>query len=170
MKKYIIITSLLLSFSLMVNAQKKAVEGYNYELSLSKENVAATAGFKVFKIWSYGKKKDLLTKDVCMRNAIHAVLFKGLAASDVGTQGTFPALCPEGYDAHQEYFDGFFESGDYMQFVQLTSKGAQQAGDVIKTANKEWKVGLLVQINVNALRKRLEKDGVMQGARSIFSR
>lgn len=105
-----------------------------------------------------------------MRNAIHALLFKGIAASDVGTQGNFPAMCPEGYDAHKEYFDGFFDSGDYRQFIQLTSRGAQQAGDVVKTANKEWKVGLLVQVNVNALRKRLEADHVIQGVRSIFSR
>lgn len=170
MKKIILLCMMLMSVSIVINAQKKAVVGYNYELSLAKENVAATSGFKVFKVWSYGKKKELLTTDICMRNAVHAVLFKGLAASDVGSQGRFPAMCPEGYDAHQEYFDGFFESGDYKQFIQLTSKGSQQAGDVIKTANKEWKVGLLVQINVNALRKRLETDGIIQGARSIFSR
>lgn len=170
MKNILFFCLLLIAFTSPLNAQKKAVVGYNYELSLSKENVAATSGFKVFKIWSYCKKRELLTQEICMRNAIHAVLFKGLAAADEGTQGKFPALCPEGYDAHQEYFDGFFESGDYKQFIQLTSKGAQQAGDVIKTANKEWKVGLLVQINVNALRKRLESDGIIQGTRGIFSR
>lgn len=170
MKKFLFACIMLLAFTTVAHAQKKAVVGYNYELSLSKENVAATSGFKIFKVWSYGKKKELLTQDICMRNAIHGLLFKGLAANDVGTQGNFPALCPEGYDAHQEYFDGFFESGDYRQFIQLTSKGAQQAGDVIKTASKEWKVGLLVQVNVNALRKRLEQDGIIQGARGIFSR
>lgn len=170
MKKILFACLMLLSFTTVANAQKKAVVGYDYELSLAKDNVAATSGFKIFKVWSYGKKKELLTQDICMRNAIHGLLFKGLASSDVGTQGNFPALCPEGYDAHQEYFDGFFESGDYKQFIQLTSKGAQQAGDVIKTANKQWKVGLLVQVNVNALRKRLEADGIIQGARSIFKR
>lgn len=169
MKKIFVISFLFCLSLLSASAQKGGIE-YNYELSLAQETVSATSGFKVFKIWSYGKKKELLTKDVCMRNAIHAVLFKGLAASDIGTQGKFPAMCPDGYDAHKEYFDGFFGSGDYMQFIQLTSRGAQQAGDVMKTASKEWKVGLLVQINVNALRKRLEKDGIIQGARGIFSR
>lgn len=169
MKKYFFAFLMLFTFTVAANAQKKAVVGYDYELSLAQENVAATSGFKVFKVWSYGRKRELLTKDICMRNAVHGLLFKGLAAADVGTQGNFPALCPEGYDAHQEYFDGFFESGDYRQFVQMTSKGAMQAGDVVK-ANKQWKVGLLVQVNVNALRKRLEADGILQGARGIFSR
>jgi hypothetical protein len=170
MDKYVFVLFLFLMIGIPTNAQKKSFVSYNYELSLSKENVAATSGFKIFKVWSYCKKKELLTQEVCMRNAIHGVLFKGLAASDVGTQGDFPALCPDGYETHKEYFDEFFKSGDYKQFIQLTSKGAQQAGDVVKTANKEWKVGLLVQINVKALRKHLEKDGIIQGARDIFSR
>ena len=44
-----------------------------------------------------------------------------------------------------------------------------QAGDVVKVG-KEYKVGLLVQVNVNALRKRLEKDGILENAADIFSR
>lgn len=154
------------------NAQKKKEKKlmeYYYELSLSQENAASASGFKVFKVWSYGKKKELITKDVCMRNAIHGLLFKGLAANDEGTQGVLRPLCPEGYIAHKEYFDKFFLSGDYKQYIQSTSRGAQSAGDVIKTANKEWKVGLLVQVNVNALRKRLEKDGIIESVNGIFS-
>ena len=170
MKKLFFAFLMLLTFTTAANAQKKApVVGYDYELDLSQDNVASTSGFKVFKVWSYGKKRELLTKDICMRNAVHGLLFKGLAAADVGSQGNFPALCPEGYDAHKEYFDGFFESGDYRQFIQVTSKGAQQAGDVLK-AGKQWKVGLLVQVNTTALRKRLEADGIIQGTRNIFSR
>ncbi len=148
---------------------KDEIPAYDYELELMRENIAATAGFKVFKVWSFGKKRELLTHEICMRNAIHGLLFKGLAASDAGTQGNFPALVPAGYESHKEYFDLFFQSGEYMQFIQLTSRGAQGAGDVIKM-KKGYQVGLLVQVNVNALRKRLEKDGIIQGARDIFKR
>lgn len=148
---------------------KDDTPGYDYELSLVKENVASTAGFKVFKVWSYGKKKETLTNEIGMRNAIHGLLFKGLAAADSGTQGNVPALVPAGYESHREYFDLFFGSGEYKQFIQLTSKGAQQAGDVVK-AGKQYKVGLLVQVNLNALRKRLEKDGIVEGAKGIFKR
>lgn len=63
----------------------------------------------------------------------------------------------------------FFNSGEYRQYIQLTSRGAQSAGDVIK-GKKEWQVGLLVQVNLKELRKRMEKDGIIEGARSIFSR
>lgn len=164
---------LLFLFTLMLAlppvTAKDNTPGYDYELSLVKENVASTSGFKVFKVWSYGKKKEQLTNEIGMRNAIHGLLFKGLAASNIGTQGNVPALVPDGYESHREYFDLFFESGEYKQFIQLTSKGAQQAGDVIKVG-KQYKVGLLVQVNLNALRKRLEKDGIVESATNIFKR
>ena len=104
-----------------------------------------------------------------MRNAIHGLLFKGLAAADVGSQGNVPALVPDGYDSHKEYFDVFFANGEFKQFIQLTSRGAQQAGDVVKVG-KKYKVGLLVQVNLSALRKRLEKDGIIESAKGMFRR
>ena len=148
---------------------KDDVPDYDYELSLAKENIAATSGFKVFKVWSFGKKKETLTNEIGMRNAIHGLLFKGLVAADVGSQGNVPALVPDGYDSHKEYFDVFFANGEFKQFIQLTSRGAQQAGDVVKVG-KKYKVGLLVQVNISALRKRLEKDGIIESAKGMFRR
>ena len=136
---------------------------------MAKDNIASTGSFKVFKVYSYAKRRGDITEDINMRNAIHGLLFKGLAAADVGTQGEFPALVPDGYESHREYFDLFFGSGEFKQFIQLTSRGAQQAGDVIKVGRK-YKVGLLVQVNLNALRKRLEKDGIIGSAKNIFRR
>lgn len=168
MKKiYLLLFALTMVFT--TATAKDDTPGYDYELSLVKENVASTSGFKVFKVWSYGKKKEALTHEIGMRNAIHGLLFKGLAASDEGYQGNVPAMVPDGYESHREYFDLFFQSGEFKQFIQLTSKGAQQAGDVVKVG-KQYKVGLLVQVNVNALRKRLEKDGILESAKNIFRR
>jgi hypothetical protein len=163
---------LFIAAALMIGGTAMAkddVPDYDYELSLAKENVAATSGFKVFKVWSFGKKKETLTQEIGMRNAIHGLLFKGLAAADVGSQGNVPALVPDGYDSHKEYFDVFFANGEFKQFIQLTSRGAQQAGDVVKVG-KKYKVGLLVQVNLSALRKRLEKDGIIESAKGMFRR
>ena len=163
---------LFIAAALMIGGTAMAkddVPDYDYELSLAKENVAATSGCKVFKVWSFGKKKETLTQEIGMRNAIHGLLFKGLAAADVGSQGNVPALVPDGYDSHKEYFDVFFANGEFKQFIQLTSRGAQQAGDVVKVG-KKYKVGLLVQVNLSALRKRLEKDGIIESAKGMFRR
>ena len=139
-------------------AKKDETPDYDYELSSVKETASATSGFKIFKVWSYATKRQLLTQDICMRNAIHGILFK------------VPAMIPDGYESHKEYFDTFFESGEFKQFIQLTSRGAQQAGDVMQINKKRWKVGMLVQVNINALRKRLEKDHIVESAANIFRR
>ena len=168
MKKLFFILLTLLMCNVAVSAKDDTPE-YNYELSLVKDNIASTSGLKVFKVWSYAKKKEAITQEINMRNAIHGLLFKGLAASDIGSQGNVPALVPDGYESHREYFDLFFQSGEFKQYVQLTNKGAMQAGDVVKVG-KLYKVGLLVQVNYNALRARLEKDGIVQSVKGIFSR
>lgn len=169
MKKIMFIALAFMFFALNANAKKNEIVGYDYELVTVKGGGGATSGFRIFKVWSYCKKKELLTQEICMRNAVHGILFKGLAGAD-DEGGNLNALVPEGYDSNAEYFNNFFSSGDYQQYIQLTSKGAQQAGDVIKTSKKEWKVGLLVQINYKALRKRLEKDGIIQSTNDIFRR
>lgn len=163
----VLIFSALLSFGISLSADaKERVVPFNYELSVVQEGNAATSGHKIFKVWSFGKKGDL-TQEICMRNAIHGLLFRGLIAEDMGSQGSVAALVPDGYASHKDYFDAFFSSGDFLQFIQPASKGAQQAGDVVKM-KKEYRVGLLVQVNLSALRKRLEKDGIIKGVRSLF--
>lgn len=155
------------SFVSLEASAKDDDPGYNYELENVK-NTSSQAGYVTFKVWSYGRREKL-TRDICMRNAVHGIIFKGLDSSITGTAGKLPALCPEGYDAHAAYFDGFFHS-DYLQFVQLSSKGGMSPGDVIQISKKEYKVGMTVKINVNALRTRLETDGVCKSVKSIFSR
>lgn len=157
----------LISFGVSIHANGKGrFVPFNYELSVVQEGNSATSGHKIFKVWSFGRKSDL-TDEICMRNAIHGILFRGLTAEDMGTQGSVPALVPDGYESHKDYFDTFFASGDFLQFVQPASKGAKQAGDVVKM-KKDHKVGLLVQVNLSALRKRLEKDGITKGVKSLF--
>lgn len=153
-----------------VDAKKNDNQSYEYELETSTSFPSATSGHVVFKVWSYGKEKNLLTKDVCMRNAIHGILFKGLVAPDSGTQGNVNALVPGGYETDKKFFDEFFNSGEYMKYIQLTNRGGIQAGDVMKISSKIYKVGMLVQVNLNALRKRMEDAGVIKSARSIFSK
>lgn len=161
-----IIGTLMLSVFSIHAAGKRRIVPFDYELSVVQESNSATSGHKIFKVWSFGDKNEL-TKEICMRNAIHGILFRGLMAEDMGTQGSVAALVPDGYESHKDYFDTFFSSGDFLQFIHPASKGAQQAGDVVKM-KKNHKVGLLVQVNLSALRKRLEKDGITKGVRSLF--
>ena len=168
MKLRLFIFMLCACFSLNLSAQKKkdkeaAEIQYKYEMEAS-NSTARNNKFCIVKVWSYGTKEDD-TRKMCMRNAVHGIIFKGYAGSG-SDKGRRP-LCPEGYNAHKEYFDNFF-IGDYMQYVQLTNNGAIAPGDMIKVAKKEYKVGMLVTVNVDELRRRLENDNIIKKLGSMF--
>lgn len=129
---------------------------FNYEMTREDCPVPRDNNYVVFKVYSYGKK-GALTAEIGKRNAIHGILFKGLASTSM--QGRVPALMgTTPYDAHKEYFDRFFRGTDYMQYIQETNKGFHEE---IKISGKEYKVGITVRVNLNDLRRRLEADGVL---------
>ena len=169
MKRFLLtLMAMMLLLPVSMRADYNPEDDYKYELENVKKGGASTAGYVTLKVWSYGKREKL-TRNKCMANAVHGILFKGLDADAVGTAGNEPALVPAGYNSNSEYFDRFFQN-DYLQFVQTSNKGAMGAGDVIKVTKKEYKVGMIVTINMTALRKRLENDGIVQSARSLFER
>lgn len=138
---------------------------YLYEIESFEGKVPVQSGYCIVKVWNYGKREKITT-NTCMENAIHGVIFKGYAAlnADKGKK----ALVPEGYEAHKDYFDNFFNTGQYLQYVSLTNKGELGAGDIIKVRKKEYKVGMVVLINYSALRKRLEDDKIIKGLDFLF--
>lgn len=141
---------------------------YLYEIESFEGNVPAQQGYCIIKVWNYGKREKITTNS-CMENAVHGIIFKGYAglgktASDKGKK----ALVPEGYEAHKAYFDNFFNSGQYLQYVQLTNKGELLAGDVIKMRKGGYKIGMVVMVNYDALRKRLENDKIIKGLDFLF--
>lgn len=147
--------------------KEKKANLYRYELESYEGQVAQGQGHTIIKVWSYGKKEEL-TKKNCMKNAIHGLLFKGFAASSnrAAEKGKEP-LVPEGYAAHKEYFDTFFVS-DYLQYIQLTNNGQMMAGDIIMISKKEYKIGMVVMVDYDALRKRLEKDKIIKSLDFLF--
>lgn len=168
MKKHLFFLLFLSLFiAVTANAKDEEENTYRYEL----ENVTdgtMPEGRLLVKVWNYGKKEKI-TRQLCMRNAVHGVIFKGIAGGKASSLNKgHAALCPDGYSAHTDYFNNFFESGDYMQFVELTNNGNIQPGDRIKISSKEYKIGMLCIINFNALRDRLQKDGISKGLNSLF--
>ena len=154
-------------FLLDVNARDKDEEMYRYDV----EGVAGspTDNNKVLiKVWSYGKLQKI-TREVCMRNAIHGVLFKGVpATSSTGVFSGCEAIVPDGYDANKEYFDRFFESGEYLKYVVMVNHGNIQAGDRIKLSNNEYKIGMECAVNYKALATKLSDDGIAKNLDFLF--
>lgn len=120
-------------------------------------------GSYLVKVWSYSArpKADIET---CKKNAVHGVIFKGYA----GTQNASPQrplIADPGTELeHAEFFDLFFkDGGEYNKYVTITA-GSQE----IVKVGKQYKIGLVVSVSKDALRKALEKAGVARSLSAGF--
>lgn len=154
--------------SVMGQARRKAdkdTERWRYEVEVVEESVQ---GSYLIKIWSYSKRPQVAFEQA-KKNAVHAIVFKGYAPKS-GIKGQKPlALDPSTELDHEAFFKDFFaDNGKYMKYVTLTTDGAIAPGDIMKAGKKEYKVGIVVSVNKDALRKYLESEKVIRGLSSGF--
>ena len=150
-----------LSMSINGQAKKKAnkdTEAWRYEIEAVQTGVQGTY---LIKVWSYSKKPDVAIEQA-KKNAVHGVIFKGFAGKQ-GVQGQQPLTNNVNLEQEKaEFFDAFFSNGGkYMKFVATTNDGAVAAEDRMKIG-KEYKVGVIVSVNVASLRKDLEDASIIK--------
>lgn len=176
MKKVInkasVITMICLAFAMVSNAQlnkqKKAnedTEAWKYEI----ECVGiGKPGTKVIKVWSYSKKASIANGQA-KKNAVHGLIFQGYSGGGQGCTSQ-KALASDPAVAHQkkEFFDDFFaDGGKYMKFVSHSGDSTPEVIGV-KLKKYKYKVGVVVTVNTNDLRKDLEAAGIIRGLSSGF--
>ncbi len=151
-----------------INKQKKAnedTEDWKYEI----ECVGiGKPGTKVIKVWSYSKNAKVATGQA-KKNAVHGIIFQGYAGGAPGCTSQKP-LASDPTIEHQkkEFFDDFFaDGGKYMKFVS-TSGDATPEVIGVKLKGYKYKVGVVVTVMSDALRKDLEAAGVVRGLSSGF--
>ena len=158
------------------------VDYTNYEVQSYGQGVKGTT---LLKVYAYDKTIDRAIERAKM-NAVQAVLFKGIPGSNVARP-----LVRDGREKHEKYFDEFFglykirkrytqkgKSKDYLDFsrvfnapyksyVQISNDGTIEPGDRVKVG-RNYKVGVIVSINVLELRKKLEQDHIIKGINRGF--
>jgi hypothetical protein len=161
--KNLFLVSLLFFFvSFTAEAQSKKMSkaaGYvisNYEVECMGTGMDGT---QLIKVWGFGKKPDDAIY-YAKKNAVHAVMFKGILGGQPGCM-TRPLINKPGVEEqHREYFNSFFaDGGRYLQFVSQTGDGKV---DRIKISNKEYKVGIVVAVMHSQLRQELEAAGILK--------
>ena len=172
MKKTIQYFSLLLivltSFSLSISAQNKKADKDTRNWVYEIEPVGVgTQGSYLIKVWSYSKK-PMVALEQAKKNAVHGIIFKGFTGIQ-GVPGQRPLTNNPNLEVEQaEFFKNFFaEGGKYMKFVNITNDGSVAAEDRLKIG-KEYKIGVVVSVNVAGLRKDLEDAGMVRGLNSGF--
>ena len=131
---------------------------WNYEI----EPVGVgTQGTYLIKVWSYSKNPVLAIEEA-KRNAVHGIIFKGFGGVQ-GIPGQHPLTNNPSLETEQsEFFRNFFANGGkYMKFVNVSNDGSVAAEDRLKVG-KEYKIGVVVSVNVAGLRKDLEEAGIIR--------
>jgi hypothetical protein len=162
---------LIIFSSLSVQGQTKKTQKeadkqtWDWKYEIEAQGIG-TQGTKQIKVWCYSK--DVLTAIAqAKKNAVHGLIFRGYAGkSGIPTEKpmtTNPNLEQEKMD----FFKPFFANGGkYLKYVVDISE-TPAVGDVIKIG-KEYKVGIVVSVNVSELRKDLEAAGIIKSLNSGF--
>ena len=148
--------------SVIVNAQtrkKRKLAGYlieNYEVECMGTGMDGT---QLIKVWGYGKKPEKAIYQA-KKNAVHAIMFKGVNVGRPGCMNRPLVTEPGAEYKHQGFFETFFaDGGRYLNFVSLTGDGKL---DRIKVARRSYKVGVIVSVAHSNLRKELEAAGIVK--------
>lgn len=121
-------------------------------------------GTKLLKVWGYARNKNEAKIDA-KKNAVAACLFKGAVGS---REKNVKPILPDSRtaDAHEAYFNKFFEmGGQYLQYVGLTNDATGK--DIVKM-RKGYKVGIVVSVMYDALRKEMERQGIVKKLSTVL--
>ena len=155
MRKFLLIWALISMIATTSFAKEKADDN-RYEIEMAE---VGEPGTLVVKVWCYNKKPQI-SEDVAKMNAIKGVLFKGV--SDSGRMKGRKALVEDGYENHQDYFDDFFKESKYAKYSRVALNNYFEQNSLIKVG-KLYKIGKIVVISYNDLRKQLETDKIIKG-------
>ena len=171
----VVIVTLLMCFPSSANAQSRrrarkkadiATAQWRYEI----EGVGTgREGTYLLKVWSYSKRPDVAIEQA-KKNAVHGVIFKGYVGTKQGVSTQKPLVKSlTAAKEHEQFFKDFFANGGaYLKFVSTTADGAVAAGDRMKIGRNEYKVGVVVSVRKDELRKELETQGIIKGLSSMF--
>ena len=161
-----LIICILFSVSLTAQTKKqKKMAGYtisNYEVECMGTGMDGT---QLIKVWGFGKKPDKAVYQA-KKNAVHAVIFKGIRGGKPGCMMRPLVTKPGAEVQHSDYFNTFFtDGGHYLSFVSQSGDGTL---DRIKVSKKQYKVGVIVSVRHADLRRELETAGIIQKLGSGF--
>ena len=119
----------------------------------------ATAGTKNVKVSGEAKKKDAAIERAGM-NAIHAAIFQGLPGGSNGqpTPALYPSTQPSA--DHMKYFDDFFNSGQYTNYL---TQVANPSGKDMTEIKGGLRVKVEIQVMFDKLRSDLVAAGIIKG-------
>lgn len=147
----------LLSFT-DVSAKKKDITSTRYDIEGVETGIQGTY---MVKVYIYTNKPEATTEQIKYA-AVHGVVFRGFSGNGFSTQK--PMARPEIETQKADFFGSFWNNGDYMAFATIVNAVV----DRVKISSKGYKIGAIVSVSKDSLRKSLEDAGVIKGLGSGF--
>lgn len=168
MRKIMLFTLALLLFAPSAMAVKQKIKKANAETELFRYDIEYAKpggdGMTLVKVWSYSKRSRVAAEQD-RKNAVHGIIFKGYSSGSGNTSQRPLVKEPDAMEKHAEFFEAFFaDDGSFRQFVSEITDGSQE----IKKVGKQWKVGAVVTVSKDQLRKYLESQNIIRGLASGF--
>ena len=156
MKKYLF---LIAAATLMLTACKtpKATSYREFEPECLG---VAQDGSQTIRAWGFGKDDDMAV-DKARKNALYAVLFKGITAGVEGCNQR--PLVPEvnARERYEDYFDRFFrDGGEWEKYV--TGDDERLYGREEQRNKLGERAGVVVRVLRSELRMKLKEDGILK--------
>lgn len=152
-----ILLLVFLSFSFATLGAKSRITDTRYDI----EGVeTGQQGTYLVKVYVYSKKSSVTTEEFKFA-AVHGVIFRGFSGKGFGAQK--PIAKPEAQTQHADFFNAFFDNGDYAAYAQVVNPVA----DRVKVG-KEYKIVATVSVSKDELRKTLEGAGVIRSLNTGF--
>ena len=164
-----ILTVIFLAFTMVSSAQINKKKAANEDTENQRYEIECVGigkpGTKVIKVWSYSKKATIAINQA-KKNAVHGIIFQGYAGGGQGCTSQKPlASDPALEQQKEEFFKNFFaDEGKFMKFVSTSGDATPEPMKV----GKEYKVGVVVTVMSDNLRKDLEAAGIIKGLSSGF--
>lgn len=143
--------------------QKQAdrdTQAFRYEIECAGN---AIQGTYLVKVWTYSKKASV-AENQCRKNAVHGIIFKGYGGGS-GCVSQRPMASDPGIETqYKDYFDSFFANGGEFQKYASIMGGTTETMKV----GREYKIGVIVSVRKDDLRKALENAGIIKGLGNGF--
>lgn len=155
MKRLLSLTMLLICFALATIAKGDDMPKYDITGAGS-----GTEGTVLVKVYVHGKR---VGDEALKRAAVHGIVFRGCSGNESGARQ--PAMAsPAVEQENAEFCERFFaEDGECQNYASVVAGSY----DRVKT-KKGYKTGAILQVDKTALRKYLEKAGVIRSLSSGF--
>jgi len=160
---------LIIGITLTSNAQRKVLKRANLETEIWRYEIecvsTGASGSYLVKVWSYSLN-PIIAIEQSKKNAVHGIIFKGFTGHGAGC--TQNAMAPNATPDQEDFFKNFFaDGGEYLKYVSTTTDGSVNAEDVLRIG-KEYKIGVIVSVSKDALRKYLETAGIIKSLDAGF--